>query len=203
MFARGCRRGSVHPTLRAAIRTGRDQFISIEAAHWAVMALTRLLPEVPAEAPLPLAFTEEHHVEPWAETAMFGTVDDLRKLLDEGLSSNVFTAEGHIPLLSLVVPDVDKTNLLISRGADVNARSSKRFSPLVIASQYLSGTSAVKALMAAGATVRPPSGVRVDAFPTFLCSCRERIRAGEPALPPAVPTADLTRVESRAVADSD
>jgi N-acyl-D-amino-acid deacylase len=158
------------PYFESGYPYGRDQFISIEAAHWAVMALTRLLPEVAPTAPLPLASLEEPQVDQWTETAMFGTVDDLRTLLDQGLSPNAFTEQGHIPLLSLVVPDGGKTSLLISRGADVNAQSLKHFSPLVIASQYLSGTSAAKALLAAGATVRARSGVRVAAFPTFLAA---------------------------------
>ena len=104
------------PYFESGYPYGRDQFISIEAAHWAVMALTRVLPEVVATAPLPLTPAEEQQIDPWVEAAMFGTVEDLRKLLDQGLSPNAFTEQGRIPLLSLIVPDTDKTSLLISYG---------------------------------------------------------------------------------------
>jgi hypothetical protein len=125
----------------------RDQFISVAGASWAVIALTRALTAVANSAPLPLEDAAPPAVEPWVETAMFGTVGDLEQLLKTGLSPNATTQAGGIPLLSLVVPDVDKVRVLVAAGADVNARSQIGFSPLLVASQYLEANPAIRLLL--------------------------------------------------------
>ena len=67
---------------------------------------------------------------------MFGTVADLRALLDGGLNANTATAMGRIPLLTITMPDIEKVKLLLERGADVNARSERSYTSLLVGAQY-------------------------------------------------------------------
>jgi ankyrin repeat protein len=137
---------------------GRDQFISVAGASWAVMALSRALGPAATPDALPLASLQAPQVEPWIETAIFGTVSDLQRLLDEGLSPNAVTAAGRVPILSLVVPDVEKVKLLVECGAAVNARSQARYSPLFVAAQYRQSTPVIRVLLDHGAQVNVPAG---------------------------------------------
>jgi ankyrin repeat protein len=105
---------------------------------------------------LPLADARPRDLEPWVETALFGSTDDLRRLLDGGLSPNAATASGRTSLLMLAVPDVDKVALLEQRGADVNALSGRRYTALLVAAQFNGATDAMRTLMARGAQVRVP-----------------------------------------------
>ena len=57
----------------------------------------------------------------------------------------------------MVVPDLEKVQLLVQRGADVNALSSRRYSALLVAAQYENSTEVIRALMARGAQVRVPA----------------------------------------------
>lgn len=151
----------------------RDQFISVAGASWAVMALTRALTPVANSVPLPLDDAAPPAVEPWVETAMFGTVDDLEQLLKTGLSPNATTQAGGIPLLSLVVPDVDKVRVLVAAGADVNARSQLGFSPLLVASQYVEANPAIRLLLKHSARVTTADGEAppaANATPVFFAA---------------------------------
>jgi N-acyl-D-amino-acid deacylase len=135
----------------------RDQFISAAGANWSLRALSRLLPPSAAVPErLPLADARPRDLEPWVETALFGSTDDLRRLLDGGLSPNAATASGRTSLLMLAVPDVDKVALLEQRGADVNALSGRRYTALLVAAQFNGATDAMRTLMARGAQVRVP-----------------------------------------------
>jgi ankyrin repeat protein len=78
-------------------------------------------------------------------------------LLDQGLSPDAATASGRTSLLMMVVPDMEKVQLLVQRGADVNALSSRRYSALLVAAQYENSTEVIRALMARGAQVRVPA----------------------------------------------
>ena len=154
---------------------GRDQFISVAGASWAVMALGRAVgqPTAPAPDTLPLASLAEPDVEPWVERAVFGTVSDLRKLLDEGLSPNATMTSGRVPLLSLVAPDVVKMRLLIDRGADVNARSQTRFTALMVAAQFQGAGDAIRLLLDHKAQVTAPEGSGTplaNAYPLFIAT---------------------------------
>jgi ankyrin repeat protein len=161
------------PYFESGYPYGRDQFISVAAATWSVRALAMVLEPAAASPRLPLSDVQPDAIEPWAETVLFGSADDVRRLLDEGLAPNAATkAEGLTPLM-LAVPDVDKVQLLIDRGANVNARSRSRFSALLIAAQYREGTAAIRALLTRGARVTPEPGEArpaADATATFLAA---------------------------------
>ena len=109
---------------------GKNQFISASAASWAIMALSHALPSASKPAqPVPLPELDPTGVEPWMETALFGTVDELKGLLDDGLDPSSASPEG-TTLLMAVSTDAAKTALLIERGGDVNAKANTGFTAL-------------------------------------------------------------------------
>jgi ankyrin repeat protein len=146
------------PYFDAGYPYARDQFLSMSGASWAIMALSYAVgPARPA--PLePLPGTLPVNVEPWVETVMFGTVADLRRLLDGGLSVNAATASGGTTVLMAAAPDVEKMRLLLDRGADVNARARSRYSALMVAAQYQEADAAIALLLDRGAQAGPPEG---------------------------------------------
>jgi ankyrin repeat protein len=161
------------PYFESGYPYGRDQFISVAGANWSVMALTRALGEPVAARDLALSDTTAPDIEPWVETAMFGTVAELRGLLDSGLSPDATTAKDKLSLLMLVVPDVAKTKLLLDRGANVNQRSAWKYSALLVAAQYRDSTDAIRLLLDRGAEVRAPAAlgtVTASAYPLFFAA---------------------------------
>jgi ankyrin repeat protein len=151
------------PYFDAGYPHGHDQFLSMQGASWAVMALSYALEPATRVVPPALAETEPVGVEPWVEPMLFGTVADVRKLLDGGLSANAATKSGGTTALMMAAPDVEKMRLLIDRGADVNARARSRFSALMVAAQYQDGDAAINLLLDRGARVAAPA----DGAPVF------------------------------------
>lgn len=152
------------PYFDAGYPEGHDQFLSMTAASWAVMALAHALPPVRPAEPAPMPEVLPVNVEAWVETALFGSIADLRRLLDQGLSPNAATASGGTTVLMAAVPDVEKMRLLIERGADVNARARTRFSALMVATQYQDGAPAIDLLLDRGAQVAVPAGGSAPVF---------------------------------------
>jgi ankyrin repeat protein len=151
------------PYFDAGYPHGHDQFLSMQGASWAVMALSYALEPATRVVPPALPETEPAGVEPWVEPMLFGSVADVTKLLDAGLSPNAATKSGGTTALMMAAPDVDKMRLLIDRGADVNARARSRYSALMVAAQYQDGDAAINLLLDRGAQVAPPS----DGAPVF------------------------------------
>jgi len=159
------------PYFDAGYPSGHDQFLSMQGASWAVMALSYALePARPVEPPA-LPGTEPAGVEPWIETMIFGTRDEVRKLLDGGLDPNAATKSGGTTALMMAAPDVEKMTLLLDRGADVNARANTRYSALMVAAQHQEGDAAINLLLDRGAQVATPATAPVfNANPFFLAS---------------------------------
>ena len=161
------------PYFDAGYPEGHDQFISMTGAAWAVMALAYALPPTrPMTAP-PLPEAMPANVEPWVETMVFGSVAEVRRLLDQGLNPNVATKSGGTTALMAAAPDVEKMRLLLDRGASVNARAQTRFSALMVAAQFQDSGPAINLLLDRGAQVGPPAegGAPVfNANPFFLAS---------------------------------
>jgi ankyrin repeat protein len=152
---------------------GHDQFLSALAANWAVMALARALgPGKKADLP-ELKEDEPSGVEPWAETVLFGTVDQLKGLLEGGFDPNSATKAGTTALM-MAAPDAAKMKLLMDRGANVNARAKTGYSALMVAAQYgESATAAMNLLLDRGAEVRIAAGQHAPMFnasPLFLAA---------------------------------
>jgi ankyrin repeat protein len=151
---------------------GHDQFISTAGESLAVMALATALG--PAKSnPLVLKEAEPAAIEPWAETLLFGSTADVKKLLDGGFDPNSATQSGGVTALMLAAPDVEKMKLLIERGANADARAKNRYSALLVAAQYPGSVPAMNLLLDHGAKVRLPKGQGAplfNAFPIMLAA---------------------------------
>lgn len=161
------------PYFDAGYPEGHDQFISLAAAGWAVMALSYALPPERPATPIPLPEAVPSNIEPWVETVVFGSAADVRRLLDQGLSPNAATTSGGTTVLMAAAPDVEKMTLLLDRGANVNARAQSRFSALMVAAQYQDSSAAINLLLDRGAQVGPPAEGGAPVFngnPFFLAS---------------------------------
>ncbi len=161
------------PYFEAGYPYGHDQFLSALAADWAVMALARAIgPGKTVDMP-ELKEAEPSGVEPWAETILFGTIDQLKQLLDGGFDPNSATKAGTTALM-MAAPDAAKMKLLIDRGADVSARAKTGYSALMVAAQYgASATPAINLLLDHGAEVRIAAGQPPPMFhatPLFLAA---------------------------------
>ncbi len=152
---------------------GHDQFISASGACWAVIALARALGSA-RSAPQPtLTEAAPSDAEPWAETILFGTVEDLKHLLDKGLNPNSATRAGGTTALMMAAPDIEKLKLLADRGAKINARAKSKYSALMVAAQYRDASPAIRWLLERGAEVRLPPGQGApinNASPLFLAA---------------------------------
>jgi ankyrin repeat protein len=150
---------------------GHDQFISAMGESLAVIALAQALPSV-NPAPLTLAEAQPRNIEPWAETLLFGSANDVRKLLASGFNPNSVSSTG-LPALLLAAPDTAKLKLLLDHGANAEARSKDRFSALLVAAQYPNSSAAMNLLLDRGARVRLPKGQgapRANASALFLAA---------------------------------
>src|SRR5258708_3259598 len=152
---------------------GHDQFISAMGAAYSVMALARALGPAQTKA-APGSDAEPAVPEPWAETVLFGSAADVRRLLDQKkLDANAATKAGGTTALMMAVPDVEKTKLLIDRGAKVNAPAKDRFSPLLGACTYPNSAPVGKLLLDNRPQVNIPQGSgrrRFNATPLNLAA---------------------------------
>jgi ankyrin repeat protein len=147
-----------------------DQFLSTAATCWASMALMLNLPKAAKpSAPQPPAALSPQGLEPWMETALFGTASELKAQLDGGLDPNSKTPEG-TTLLMMAAHDAEKVKLLIDRGADVRANAKSGYTALMVATTYLGTSPSVKLLLEHGAEARPGKGVMFEASPLFLAA---------------------------------
>jgi ankyrin repeat protein len=150
---------------------GHDQFISTMGESWAIMALARALPPAAKPVAPTLKEADPMGIEPWAETLLFGSLADVKKLLAGGFDANSTTRPGGMTALMLATPDVEKMKLLLDRAANADARSKNRYSALLVAAQYPNSTKAMELLLDHGAKTRLPKGqgtALFNAYPTLL-----------------------------------
>lgn len=161
------------PYFESGYPYGHDQFVSAMGASWAVRALAAALGPVSGNGAFELPDAAPKDVEPWVETALFGSVGELRQALDKGRDPNAATKSGGTTVLMLAQPDVEKTKLLLDRGAHINARSKSKYSALMLACLYPGAAPAVRLLLDRGAEMRPPKGAGTplyNASPLMLAS---------------------------------
>jgi ankyrin repeat protein len=160
------------PYYESGLPYGHDQFLSAQGGAWAVMALAYALGAGKRVVPEPLPGVAPQNVEPWAETILFGTAADVKKLLDGGFDANAATKSGGTTALMMAAPDAAKMKLLIDRGANVNARSDTKYTALMVATQYgIHSTPAVQLLLAHGADASQSQGKPLfNADPLFLAA---------------------------------
>jgi len=158
------------PYIESSFPYGHDQFLSTDATCWAAMALMLALPKTATPfVPKVPAVLLPKGLEPWMETALFGTPGELKAQLDAGLDPNSKTPEG-TTLLMMAAPDAEKVKLLIDRGADVGAKAKSGFTALMAATTYFGTSPSVKLLLEHGAEARPGKGVALEASPLFLAA---------------------------------
>jgi len=160
------------PYYESGLPYGHDQFLSAQGGTWAVMALAYALGPGQRVVPEPLPGVAPQNVEPWAETMLFGTAADVKKLLDGGLDPNSSTKSGGTTALMMAAPDAEKMSLLIDRGANVNARSETKYTALMVAAQYgTHSTAAIRLLLSRGADASQSQGKPLfNADPLFLAA---------------------------------
>jgi len=166
------------PVSPAYLETGfpyaHDQFLSTDATCWAAMALMLALPKavVPPSGPsgpAPLPALMPKGLQPWMETALFGTLAEFKAQLAGGLDPNSKTPEG-TTLAMMVAHDAGKLKLAIDRGANVTAKAKTGFTALMVATTYPGTAESVKLLLAHGAEARAGTGVQLNASPLFLAA---------------------------------
>jgi len=160
------------PYYESGLPYGHDQFLSAQGGAWAVMALAYALGPGKTVVPEPLPGVAPSNVEGWAETILFGSTADVKKLLDAGLDPNSATKSGGTTALMMAAPDAEKMKLLLDRGANVNARSETKYTALMVAAQYgIHSTPAIRLLLARGAEAGQTQGQPLfNADPLFLAA---------------------------------
>ena len=144
------------PYFETGFPHGADQIVSCMGTAWAVTALAEALPRVTPGAPLIDERDWTIKSEPaWAQTALAGTIEDLKHRLDDGLDPNATTAAG-TSVLMMAAPDQEKLRLLLARGAHANARARETgFTALMVSANYPGATDSVRLLLDAGASAVP------------------------------------------------
>jgi ankyrin repeat protein len=145
---------------------GHDQFVSMMGEAWALTALATAAGRVQSMDPPELKEATPAGIEPWAETMLFGTLEQVRLLLDKKLDPNSATKAGTTALM-MVQPDLDKTALLLDRGAKINARSKTRYSALLVAAQYPNSTPVMRTLLGRGAEINLSKGAGLPLFGVY------------------------------------
>jgi len=143
----------------------KDEYVSYAGTCWAVMALVSALPSQSVAA----GHTSTPASESWLRTALFGSVNELRALIDGGLDPNTKTEKGTTLLMAAVL-DPEKVRLLIARGANVKARGASGADALTVAASYRGTGASIQLLLDAGAEPEPPKEVRVRNAPLTLAS---------------------------------
>ena len=151
------------PYFESGYPYGHDQFISLMAGSWAIMAFSDALSPTQDVSLPPLPEAAPQGVEPWMETVLFGSASDVQALLDHGFDPNFATKRGTTALM-MAVPDLGKTRLLLARGADINRRAATRYSALLVAAQYPDSAMTIKFLLDSGAEMRLPKGAGKPLF---------------------------------------
>ena len=144
-----------------------DQFLSEAGTAWSSMALMYALPKAPHPASPPALPLAAPGAKPWMETAVFGSLAELKAALDGGLDPNSKTDAG-TTLLMMAAADAGKVRLLLARGADATAKAKTGYTALIVASLYRGNAESLKALLQHGATARPGTGVKFNAAPLVL-----------------------------------
>ncbi|HXD73331.1 MAG TPA: ankyrin repeat domain-containing protein [Vicinamibacterales bacterium] len=160
------------PYFESGLPYGHDQFLSAQGGAWCDMALAYALGPAKKVIPEPLPGVAPGNVEPWAETLIFGTAADVKKLLDGGFDPNSATKSGGTTALMMAAPDAEKMALLIDRGANVNARAETKYTALMVAAQYgTHSTPAIRLLLSHGADGSQSQGQPLfNADPLFLAA---------------------------------
>ena len=143
-----------NPYVESGFPHGESQFISCAGSNWAAMALLSVLPKARDIEPVR---PERPDLPGWVQTVLYGSVADLRELLEAGLDPNAATKEG-TSVLMLSVNDARKVRLILERGADVNHKAQSGATALFVAAGLSGNMDAFRLLLNSGADVNATAG---------------------------------------------
>lgn len=144
------------PYFETGFPHGPHQIISALGTTWAAMALLESLPVRSPSATVLDSFPVDTSAEqPWMRTALFGTADQLGRLLEQGLDPNSRTPAGTTALM-MAAHDADKVRLLLARGADVSALSDERHTAVMVSANHPGSLAAMRLLLDKGASPEEP-----------------------------------------------
>ncbi len=143
------------PYFESGFPYGHNQMISCAGTAMATIALLMSLPRSPKpdESPF-VSKSEDGSTPPWAATVLFGSVADIRRMLDGGWNPNSHTAEGTTALM-MAAPESEKVALLLARGAVLDERAKTGYTALMVAANYGGAAKTVRLLLERGAKVHP------------------------------------------------
>lgn len=158
------------PYFESGYPYGHDQYLSMAASGWAVMALARALPKAASPAsPLPLPEAEPKALPAWVETAMHGSTEALRRLLDAGLDPNAATTQG-TSVLMVAAHDEAKVQLLLERGARAGHAAKSKITVIMAATTYRGNAPVLRRLLDAGASAKPVAGSKLNFSPMVMAA---------------------------------
>jgi len=147
-----------------------DQYLSTAATSWSVMALASALPMAAKPArPLKLPAAQPQGLQPWMETALFGTAEELDKALKSGLAPEAATPGG-TTVMMMAANDTEKIRLLLARGAKATTRAKSGYDALMCAALVRHNTAVVSLLLENGAQASPKGEIRFDASPLVIAA---------------------------------
>lgn len=180
------------PYFESGYPHGKDQFISYAGGAWATMGLAlgereEVSPSLMG-VPSPRMNASPTSNEPdglssLMRAALYGTADDLDRLLAEGADVNASSSNG-LTALMCAVHDPAKVRRLLSAGADPKIAARTGHPALTLAAGYDTATESVALLLAAGAPIDVPiaSGNLVGATALGRAVARGDLRVADTLL---------------------
>ncbi len=163
------------PYFESGFPHGKDQFISYAGTAWATMAIAMATRDAPSnvfvghvDAAIELPpDTVSHGLTPLQHAALFGTREEMQRLIDAGANVNDTSASRATALMA-AVHDEAKVRLLLDAGADPSVENRAGHTALQLAASYSGASASARLLIERGAKqdhpIRSLSGARVAAF---------------------------------------